>query len=71
MADYLKTNINIYGCSFSSRGLFELLNNQVDGKSIYLKTFGNIELEETFSAKINAGKGKIKVDSDLTGLKQQ
>jgi hypothetical protein len=70
MADYLKTNINIYGCSFRSRGLFELLNNQVDGKSIYLKTFGNIELEETFSAKINAGKGIIKVESDLSGLKE-
>ena len=69
MTDYLKTSINIQGCSFSSRGIFELLNNQIEGKSIYLKTSGSVELEETFSAKINAGKGNIKVDSDLTGLK--
>ena len=70
MTDYQKTSINIYGCSFSNDGEFELLNNGVDGKKIHMKTFGNIELSDKFSAKVNAGKGQITIDSDLTGLKK-
>ncbi|HTL10237.1 MAG TPA: hypothetical protein VL307_18310 [Chitinophagaceae bacterium] len=70
MTDYLPTHINIYGCSFSNNGAFELLNNFVDGKKIYLKTFGNVELCENFSAKVNVGKGYLIMDSDLTGLKK-
>jgi hypothetical protein len=70
MTDYLKTSINIFGCSFSNNAEFELLTNGVEGKKIYLKTFGNIELGENFSAKVNAGKGYLTVDSDLTGLKK-
>ncbi|WP_051291303.1 hypothetical protein [Pedobacter glucosidilyticus] len=70
MVNYLKTNINIYACSFQKEGEFELLKNDVDGKEIYLKTFGNIALHENFKAKINPGKGLINIQSDLTGLKK-
>ncbi len=70
MTDYLKTSINIYGCSFSNNGEFELLTNVVEGKKIHLKTFGNVELGESFYAKVNAGKGYLTLDSDLTGLKK-
>jgi hypothetical protein len=38
-------------------------------KEIALKTFGNIELYKNFSANIQPGNGKIRIDSDLTGLK--
>ncbi|WP_304066642.1 hypothetical protein [Pedobacter glucosidilyticus] len=70
MVNYLKTNINIYACSFQKEGEFELLKNDVDGKEIYLKTFGNIELHKNFRAKINPGRGLIHIQSDLTGLKK-
>ena len=68
MSDYLKTSINIYGCSFDMNGVFELLQNDVVGKKIYLKTSNNIELKEGFSAKVQVGKGDIHIDSDLHGL---
>jgi hypothetical protein len=68
MIDYLKTSINIYGCSFDMNGVFELLQNDVVGKKIYLKTSNNIELKEGFSAKVQVGKGDIHIDSDLHGL---
>jgi hypothetical protein len=70
LADYLKTSINIYGCVFNHIAPMTLISNNIDGKEIYLKTFGNIELNEGFSANISAGNGKITVDSDLTGLKK-
>jgi hypothetical protein len=68
MIDYLKTSINIYGCSFDMNGVFELLQNDVVGKKIHLKTSNNIELKEGFSAKVQVGKGDIHIDSDLHGL---
>ena len=68
MIDYLKTSINIYGCSFDVNGVFELLQNDVVGKKIHLKTSNNIELKEGFSAKVQVGKGDIHIDSDLHGL---
>jgi hypothetical protein len=68
MIDYLKTSINIYGCSFDVNGVFELLQNDVVGKKIHLKTSNNIELKEGFSAKVQVGKGDIDIDSDLHGL---
>ncbi len=70
LADYLKTNINMYGCVFNHTSPMTLISNNVDGKEIYLKTFGNIELSKGFSANISTGNGKITVDSDLTGLKK-
>jgi hypothetical protein len=70
MGDYKKTSINIYGSSFHANGIFELLNNGIDGKIIHLKTLNNIELGEHFSAIINGFTNKISSDSDLTGLKK-
>ncbi len=70
LQDYLKTTINIYGCIFNSKEPMTLLSNNVDGKEIFLKTFGNVELNKGFSANIAAGNGKITVESDLTGLKK-
>lgn len=69
MPDYLKTRINIFGCVFNKKGTMELLTNSVENKEILLKTSSNIELCEDFSAKVIPGKGKITVESDLTGLK--
>lgn len=69
MKNYLKTTIHIYGSSFNSTGPLELLTNGVTGKSIFFKTSNNVELGENFSATINAGKGNVVIDSDLTGLK--
>ena len=69
MNDYLKTKINITSCVFNQSGEMTLLNNSVDGKEILMKTSSNIERNDNFSAKIIPGKGKIVVNSDLTGLK--
>ncbi len=69
LKDYLKTQINIYGCSFNNEGVFELVKNCVNGKKILLKTSANIELGTNFSATVVPGKGEIIVESDLTGLK--
>lgn len=70
MSNYLKTSINIYGCSFAANGVFELLHNDIEGKKIQLKTSNNIELGENLSAKVYAGKGDLIIDSDLNGLKK-
>ena len=70
MTDYLKTSLLIYGNSFGFKGQMALINNSVGGKMIDLKTFGNIELYDSFSAKIQGDVSKIKVSSDLTGLKK-
>lgn len=71
MTDYLKTSINIYGCSFGYNGQLELINNSVSSKVIHLKTFGNIALYDGFIAKIQNSNGLITIDSDLKGLKKE
>jgi hypothetical protein len=71
MTDYLKTNLLIYGCSFTHNGQLELLTNGVSGKIIHLKTFGNVALQDGFLAKIQNNGGQITVDSDLKGLKKE
>jgi hypothetical protein len=70
MTDYLKTNLLIYGCSFTHKGSLEFLNNEVFGKNIHLKTFGNVALHDDFLVKIKNNNGQITVDSDLNGLKK-
>lgn len=70
MTDYLKTNLLIYGCSFTHKGPLDLINNGVGGKVIHLKTFGNVALDESFSANIQNNNGQLTVDSDLKGLKK-
>ncbi len=71
MSDYLKTRINIYGCTFKKDGPLQLVTNSVQGKEIYLKTSSNIEINDSFSATVVPGEGKIIVESDLTGLKDK
>jgi len=71
MTDYLKTRINIYGCTFKKDGQMQLVTNSVEGKEIFLKTSSNIELNDSFSATVIPGGGKIVVESDLKGLKDQ
>ncbi|MBD0777800.1 hypothetical protein HPE56_08345 [Maribacter sp. ANRC-HE7] len=68
MSDYLKTQINIYGCTFNNDGQLQLVTNSVEGKEIFLKTSSNIEVNDSFSATVIPGGGKIVVESDLTGL---
>lgn len=70
MTDYLKTKINITGCTFNQKGVMELLKNSVDGKEILLKTSSSIECFDEFTARVIPGNGKIIVQSDLTGLKK-
>lgn len=70
MPDYLKTRINIYGCVFNQKGAMDLVTNSVENKEIFLKTSSNIELNDVFSAKVLPGKGRITVESDLTGLRK-
>jgi hypothetical protein len=70
LSDYLKTKVNIIGCVFNQKGKMELINNSVDNKEIFLKTSSNIEVNDDFSAFVTPGKGKINIESDLTGLKK-
>jgi hypothetical protein len=70
MINYLKTQINIYGCVFNQNGQMDLLINKVEGKQILLKTSANLQYYDNFFANVAAGKGIITIDSDLTGLKK-
>lgn len=68
MDDYLKTHINMIGCTFSHDGPMDLVTNHVR-KDIVLKTSSSVELHEAFSANVVPGPGRITVDSDLSGLR--
>ena len=68
MSDYGQTTINLIGCVFKFPGQVHLLVNQVPGKAISFRTSSSVETSDNFSAAIIAGGGKIKVNSDLTGL---
>ncbi|MEI8290120.1 MAG: hypothetical protein WCH99_11665 [Verrucomicrobiota bacterium] len=67
---YPPTKLNLTGCVFNSAGMLTLVNNRCAGKEIFLKTTGSLEMATNFSAKVNAGPGTVRVDSDLTGLKK-
>jgi hypothetical protein len=71
MHDYMKTKINIYGCVFNQKGAMDLITNSVKNKEVLLKTASNIELYDNFSANVVPGKGRITVESDLTGLRNK
>jgi hypothetical protein len=66
---YPKTALNLSGCTFQSAEEFPLVRNHSLGKEVFLKTTGSIELGEKFAVRVEAGPGKIVVNSDLTGLK--
>ncbi len=64
------TNAVDSGFSPNAKGQMTLLDNTVDNKIIYLNTSSNIEISSNFSAKVNPGKGKVTIRSDLNGLKK-
>jgi len=68
MSDYGRTTINMIGCVFNYPGPMNLLVNQVAGKVIDFRTSSSVETSDNFSAAIVGGGGKIRVESDLTGL---
>ncbi len=68
--NYLKTTLNIVGCTFESEGPLTLLSNRANGKEILLKTSSNIAVHDNFQAKVDAGPGRVSVESDLPGLKR-
>lgn len=70
MKDYLPTRINMHGNTFNAEGEMTLLTNGVSNKVIDLNTANNIEVHDGFSAKIENTKGKVTINSDLTGLKK-
>ncbi len=66
--DYGSTSINLVGCIFNYDGEMTLLDNQVPGKIVSLKTSGSMVSKPSFKALVNAGGGKLKIESDLPGL---
>ncbi len=70
LADYGTTSINLVGCIFNEPGKMTLLENQVPGKVVLLKTTGSMVATPDFTAMVNAGDGDIRIDSDLPGLKR-
>ncbi|RIJ46475.1 hypothetical protein D1614_18880 [Maribellus luteus] len=70
ISEFGKTYINIHGCIFDHDDEMVLLENSGKGKEITLKTSSNIELGDSFSAKIIEGAGTVNFESDLTGLKK-
>ncbi len=69
LSDYLTTKINITNSMFNAEGEMILIDNHVPGKVVHLMTANNIEVSDDFSAKVIERKGTVKIDSDLTGLK--
>jgi hypothetical protein len=67
---YPKTYVSFANCQFNSSGPYTLIINRSKGKEVYVKTTGSIETDDNFSAVVEAGPGRIRVDSDLTGLKK-
>jgi hypothetical protein len=71
MSDYLKTSITITNCTFNHKSAMELLVNTVNQKKIVLTTSGNVQNDDNFSAKVITGNANLKIESDLTGLKDK
>lgn len=70
LSNFLKTNITISTTTFKKAGDMVLINNNIGGKEINLKTTNNIIVSSAFKAKIYYNNGKFTVDSDLPGLKK-
>lgn len=69
MPDYLPTRINVIGSVFGQKGAYDFVTNSVPGKAIDLHTAANSVLHDDFRARVVAGPGSIRVQSDLPGLK--
>ena len=67
---YPKTSLAITNCTFTKPGVFQVVKNKSPKKVIFLKTSGNLESGENFSASVDPGPGSIYFDSDLKGLKK-
>ena len=61
------TCIDFLGCIFEEAGEMVLLRNTVDGKAISLLTSASVVVHSQFRATVDAGKGKILLNSDLPG----
>jgi hypothetical protein len=68
MSDYGRTSLTMIGCTFAFTGPMNLLENNVPGKQIDLKTIGSTVLSKDFTAAAVAGAGKVTASSDLPGL---
>ncbi len=65
---YPKTFIAFSNCTFTNDGNLVLIKNTSKGKEIILKTTGSQVTDDTFSASVEAGPGKVRATSDLKGL---
>jgi hypothetical protein len=65
---YPKTFVSFSNCTFTTPGDFTLVKNYSKSKEVQVKTVGSIITGDNFSAKVEEGKGKIYVESDLPGL---
>ncbi|WP_221030572.1 hypothetical protein [Actomonas aquatica] len=68
LPDYGPTSINFIGCVFNHPGQMTLIDNQIPGKVIRVKTTASMKTGSGFSARVAAGDGELQIDSDLTGL---
>ncbi|WP_338357800.1 hypothetical protein [Yeosuana marina] len=68
--DYGKTQINFYGNTLNKAGEMVLVENQVPGKEVVLKTANNVMISDDFKAVVEQGGGKFTIESDLNGLKK-
>ena len=60
------TSLELFNCDDT----MYLLRNEVPDKIIYLNTSNSIETSERFSARVDLGKGKVILNSDLPGLQE-
>jgi hypothetical protein len=69
LPEHPATRVVLTGCVFSARGDWTLTSNAVPGKCIDLHTSGSLVLHDDLSVSVAAGKGRIRTDSDLPGLR--
>jgi hypothetical protein len=67
---YPPTHLAILNSTFTATGTNVIVKNSSAGKEVFLKTAGSLEVGSKFTATVEAGNGVIRVDSDLTGLKE-
>ena len=66
---YPPSHVTLVNCVFKADGPFTVVKNGCKDKQIVLKTICSIEAGKDFSAVVEPGPGTIRVDSDLSGLK--
>jgi hypothetical protein len=62
--------IDISGCVFSHPRTLNLIENSIPNKVIALRTSANVQLSDSFLAKLIPDGGTINVESDLNGLRK-